>query len=70
LLLNPNRVPKIPLLFLEKRKKECYDLGVSQNLTEFTIIHMLESLKNIIFKKFKKKQMGILKNLAGFNSIS
>jgi hypothetical protein len=32
---------------------------------------MLESLKNIIFKKNlkKKKQMGILKNLAGFNSI-
>jgi hypothetical protein len=47
LLLNPNGVPKIPLIFLGK--KNCKDLDVGQGLTEFSKIPMFIAL-NIFLK--------------------
>jgi hypothetical protein len=45
-LLNPINIPKIPIFFFFfLRKKNCNDLGVDQNLTEFLKILMLESFK-------------------------
>jgi len=51
LLLNPNRIPEISPFF---EKKKCEDLGVDQNLTEFTKIPMLESLKFFFINFYKK----------------
>jgi hypothetical protein len=67
---------KIPI-FLEKkkRKKNCQDLGVGQNLTKCEKIPMSESLKffiNFFFqkkkrKKRKKKEKVVLRILIEFN---
>jgi hypothetical protein len=45
----------------EKKKKKCKDLGVDQNLKEFSKIPMSEYLK---------KKMGIFEILIGFNGKS
>jgi hypothetical protein len=37
------------LLFLGRKRKNCDDLSIGKNLTEFVKISMLESLKNFKF---------------------
>jgi hypothetical protein len=54
LLLNSDKISKIPSLFFIG-KKNCKDLSVGQNLTKFAKIYMPESLKFLI----KNKQRGI-----------
>jgi hypothetical protein len=56
-------VSKFPkyISFFWKKKKNCKDLGVGQDLTKFTKIPTLESLF------FFKKKMDILGMLIGFN---
>jgi hypothetical protein len=57
-LLNPVKIPKIPFIFLGK-KKICKDLGVCwwSDLSEFAKIRMPESLK--IFTFFLKESTGV-----------
>jgi cadmium resistance protein CadD (predicted permease) len=59
-MLNLVKIVKILLIFFRKKKKEknCKNLGIGQNLTEFVKILMHESLKNI-YNFFIKQNEGI-----------
>jgi hypothetical protein len=54
------KIPKISIPFRGKKKeKNCKDLGVGYDLTEFAKIHMPESLNIYIYLE-KKDNFGIL----------
>jgi hypothetical protein len=62
-----SKFSKYPSFFLGKKekRKNCYDLGIDHNLTEFAKIPIHEFLKILII--FLKKYRGILRILIVFN---
>lgn len=59
-MLNHVKIHKIPIIFFRQKKKKenCKNLGVGQDLTKFVKIPMLESLRFFYFYFLKNK--GIL----------
>jgi len=65
------KISKIPIIFRKKKikNKNCKDLGVGQDLTEFEKILTPKSLKLYIYI-YIKKYKGILRILTVFNEKS